>query len=38
MKSFEEDGVWFLPDAQDRERFGRLTFSPDKPPKLYLMG
>ncbi|HEY9796885.1 MAG TPA: HEPN domain-containing protein [Leptolyngbyaceae cyanobacterium] len=38
MNSFEEDGVWFLPDAQDRERFGRLTFSPDKPPKLYLMG
>ncbi|WP_375472351.1 HEPN domain-containing protein [uncultured Nostoc sp.] len=38
MKGFEEDGVWFLPDAQDREIFGRLTFSPDKPPKLYLFG
>lgn len=38
MKGFEEDGIWFLPDAQDREIFGRLTFSPDKPPKLYLFG
>lgn len=38
MESFEEDGVWFLPDAQDKQIFGRLTFSPDQPIKLYLSG
>jgi len=38
MKSIEEDGVWFLPNNPENKVYGRLTFSTDEPPKLYLIG
>ncbi len=37
MKSIEEDGVWFLPDNLEKEIYGRLTFSTEESPKLYLI-
>lgn len=37
MKSIEEEGVWFLPDNSGKETYGRLTFSPEESPKLYLL-
>jgi hypothetical protein len=37
MNSIEQDGVWFLPNNPDKKISGRLTFSKDKPPKLYLL-
>lgn len=37
MKSIEEDGVWFLPNNPTKEVSGRLTFSIDESPKLYLL-
>ncbi|WP_009630661.1 HEPN domain-containing protein [Synechocystis sp. PCC 7509] len=37
MNSIEEDGVWFLPNNPEKQVAGRLTFSEDKPPKLYLL-
>ena len=37
MKSIEEDGVWFLPNHPEKEVFGRLTFSTEESPKLYLL-
>lgn len=37
MRSIEEDGVWFLPNNPDKEVSGRLTFSAEESPKLYLL-
>ncbi len=37
MRSIEEDGIWFLPNNLDKEVSGRLTFSAEEPPKLYLL-
>lgn len=37
MRSIEEDGVWFLPNNPDKEISGRLTFTAEEPPKLYLL-
>lgn len=37
MKSIEEDGVWFLPNNPEKKVSGRLTFSTDESPKLYLL-
>ena len=37
MRSIEEDGVWFLPNNPAKEISGRLTFSAEEPPKLYLL-
>jgi len=37
MKSIEEDGVWFLPNNPNKEVYGKLTFSADESPKLYLL-
>lgn len=37
MISIEEDGVWFLPNNPEKEVFGRLEFSTDESPKLYLL-
>ncbi len=38
MKSIEENGVWFLSNNPENKVYGRLTFSTDEPPKLYLIG
>lgn len=38
MKSIEEDGVWFFPNNPEEKVSGRLTFSVDESPKLYLLG
>ncbi|PSF33319.1 hypothetical protein C7H19_20180 [Aphanothece hegewaldii CCALA 016] len=38
MQSFEKDGIWFLPETPDKERFGRIKFYPNQPPKLDLVG
>lgn len=37
MRSIEEDGVWFLPNNPDKEIYGRLMFSAEEHPKLYLL-
>ncbi|GCL38187.1 hypothetical protein SR1949_33010 [Sphaerospermopsis reniformis] len=37
MKNLEEDGVWFLPNNPGKEVYGRLTFSTNQSPKLYLL-
>jgi hypothetical protein len=37
MRSIEEDGVWFLPNNPNKEISGRLTFSAEEDPKLYLI-
>lgn len=36
MSGFEKDGYWFLPEKPDKKVFGRLSFSPEKAPKLLL--
>lgn len=38
MESFEQDGIWFLPENPDREIAGTLSFSSDQVPKLNLFG
>ena len=38
MKNIEEDGIWFLPKNPEKQVFGRLTFSTEESPKLYLFG
>lgn len=37
MRSIEEDGVWFLPNNPDKKISGRLMFSAEEPPELYLL-
>ena len=36
MKNIEKDGVWFLPNNPEKQVYGKLTFSTDESPKLFL--
>ena len=38
MKSFEADGIWWLPDSPENQLPGKLVFSPDKMPCLDING
>lgn len=38
MVLIEEDGIWFLPTNPDKAIAGKLTFSYDQDPKLFLLG
>ena len=37
MKTIQEDGVWFLPNNPENQVYGRLTFSAEESPKLFLL-